>query len=182
MERDEETGLALHGARYYACWLGRWTACDPIGIAGGINRYAYASNRPTTRVDPKGTFDFPSWDGIKQAASEKVEQAKAAAAKVAEDPAAAAAGVVKSYYGGLAGGFKRYGEALGEHAGAILAEGVDTYYDVTTHHEGVVAGAKKKVGEAVEATVGQITSDVSQLGLSDRSQLGRTDRHPARLN
>ena len=27
MERDEETGLAYHGARYYAPWLGRWTSC-----------------------------------------------------------------------------------------------------------------------------------------------------------
>ncbi|HPG76915.1 MAG TPA: RHS repeat-associated core domain-containing protein, partial [Rhodoglobus sp.] len=26
MERDEETGLAYHTARYYASWLGRWTA------------------------------------------------------------------------------------------------------------------------------------------------------------
>ena len=24
-ERDEETGLCYHGARYYAPWLGRWT-------------------------------------------------------------------------------------------------------------------------------------------------------------
>src|SRR5262249_131719 len=23
-ERDEENGLYYHGARYYACWLGRW--------------------------------------------------------------------------------------------------------------------------------------------------------------
>ena len=28
-ERDEETGLNYHGARYYAPWLGRWTSCDP---------------------------------------------------------------------------------------------------------------------------------------------------------
>jgi len=29
MERDEESGLNYHGARYYAAWLGRWTSCDP---------------------------------------------------------------------------------------------------------------------------------------------------------
>jgi RHS repeat-associated protein len=28
-ERDEESGLYYHGARYYAPWLGRWTSCDP---------------------------------------------------------------------------------------------------------------------------------------------------------
>src|SRR5690606_38207634 len=37
-ERDEETGLSYHGARYYAPWLGRWTAADPAGIVDGFNR------------------------------------------------------------------------------------------------------------------------------------------------
>ena len=40
-ERDEETGLYYHGARYYAPWLGRWTACDPAGLTGGTNVYRY---------------------------------------------------------------------------------------------------------------------------------------------
>jgi RHS repeat-associated protein len=30
MERDEESGLEYHGARYYAPWLGRWLSCDPL--------------------------------------------------------------------------------------------------------------------------------------------------------
>ena len=34
-ERDEESGLEYHGARYYAPWLGRWTSCDPTGVEGG---------------------------------------------------------------------------------------------------------------------------------------------------
>ena len=38
-EKDEESGLYYHGARYYACWLGRWTAVDPIGIGDGLNVY-----------------------------------------------------------------------------------------------------------------------------------------------
>ena len=54
-ERDEETGLGYHGARYYACWLGRWTASDPIGLGDGVNRYAYVSGRPTSLNDPSGT-------------------------------------------------------------------------------------------------------------------------------
>ena len=32
-ERDEESGLNYHGARYYAPWLGRWMSCDPIVFA-----------------------------------------------------------------------------------------------------------------------------------------------------
>ena len=54
MERDEETGLALHGARYYSCWLGRWTACDPIGLGDGVNRYGYAGSRPVGSMDRAG--------------------------------------------------------------------------------------------------------------------------------
>jgi RHS repeat-associated protein len=32
MERDEETGLNYHTARYYAPWLGRWCSADPIQL------------------------------------------------------------------------------------------------------------------------------------------------------
>lgn len=31
-ERDEESGLSYHGARYFAAWLGRWISSDPIGM------------------------------------------------------------------------------------------------------------------------------------------------------
>ena len=34
MERDEETGLNYHGARYYGGWLGRWWALAE-GVPGG---------------------------------------------------------------------------------------------------------------------------------------------------
>jgi len=55
MEQDEETGLAYHSARYYANWLGRWTASDPIGLEGGGNRFGYSNNNPTLFTDPDGT-------------------------------------------------------------------------------------------------------------------------------
>jgi RHS repeat-associated protein len=54
MERDEETGLAYHGARYYAGWLGRWTAVDPSSIATGLNLYVYAANNPSNLIDTDG--------------------------------------------------------------------------------------------------------------------------------
>lgn len=59
-ERDEETGFTYHGARYYAPWLGRWTACDPKLIfedGSSITPYEYASWRPTVRVDLDGADD-----------------------------------------------------------------------------------------------------------------------------
>jgi RHS repeat-associated protein len=58
-ERDEESGLAYHGARYYAPWLGRWTSCDPLGLADGLNGYAYAHDDPVGVVDLTGTEGIP---------------------------------------------------------------------------------------------------------------------------
>ncbi|MEQ1570923.1 MAG: RHS repeat-associated core domain-containing protein [Myxococcota bacterium] len=57
MERDDETGLAYHGARYLAPWLGRWTAADPIGLADGVNRFAYVRGNPVGRSDPTGLLE-----------------------------------------------------------------------------------------------------------------------------
>src|SRR5260370_29016950 len=37
-ERDAETGFNYHGARYYAAWLGRWIACDPLPPTAGAQR------------------------------------------------------------------------------------------------------------------------------------------------
>jgi RHS repeat-associated protein len=53
-ERDEETGLYYHEARYYACWLGRWTAADPLGVSEGPNVYAYCRCTPTRMHDASG--------------------------------------------------------------------------------------------------------------------------------
>ncbi len=54
-ERDEETGFSYHGARYYAPWLGRWTTCDPIGVADGTNSFLYVKCSPTKLRDVAGT-------------------------------------------------------------------------------------------------------------------------------
>lgn len=59
-ERDEETGLSYYGVRYYAPWLGRWTATDPSGISDGLNIYSYVHNRPTSLVDPNGADSQPN--------------------------------------------------------------------------------------------------------------------------
>jgi RHS repeat-associated protein len=53
-ERDEESGLYYHKARYYACWLGRWTAADPAGLADGVNRYQSFRSSPVRHNDPDG--------------------------------------------------------------------------------------------------------------------------------
>ena len=42
------------GERWYDPNIGRFLQRDPIGISGGINPYAYVSNRPSILVDPDG--------------------------------------------------------------------------------------------------------------------------------
>ena len=59
-ERDEETGLNHHGARYYAPWLGRWTSCDPLGVKDGLNTYLSFHANPLTYVDPDGRSNATS--------------------------------------------------------------------------------------------------------------------------
>ena len=61
-ERDEESGLYYHGARYYAPWLARWTACDPSWLKDGLNIYKYAADNPVALFDPNGKENKPAND------------------------------------------------------------------------------------------------------------------------
>lgn len=62
MERDEDSGLSYHSARYYAPWLARWTSCDPLARrelpssmnTSEHNSYAYSRGAPLTLVDVSG--------------------------------------------------------------------------------------------------------------------------------
>ena len=58
-ERDEESSLSYHGARYYIAWLGRWPSCDPTGLTDGPSLYTYSGGNPLKFIDPGGTL---SWD------------------------------------------------------------------------------------------------------------------------
>ena len=64
-ERDEETGLNYHGARYYATWLALWVSADPAGLVDGVNLYRYARNNPLTFIDKTG-FAGSIWDSTKR--------------------------------------------------------------------------------------------------------------------
>jgi RHS repeat-associated protein len=51
---DVETGLHYSVNRYYEPATGRYVESDPIGLAGGVNTYAYVGSNPLSRIDPLG--------------------------------------------------------------------------------------------------------------------------------
>lgn len=74
MERDDETGLSYHNARYLVTWLGKWISPDPIGIKDGLNLFSYAANSPLNFKDktgleiknPNESLDPVKWNPKKQ--------------------------------------------------------------------------------------------------------------------
>lgn len=59
---DGESGLHLNDARYYDPDTGRYLTPDPLGLAGGLNAYAYVAANPVAWVDPRGLL-LMAFDG-----------------------------------------------------------------------------------------------------------------------
>jgi RHS repeat-associated protein len=54
-ERDEESGLSYHDARYYSPAVARWISPDPVDPGASPPRvYTYCGGRPLVTVDPDG--------------------------------------------------------------------------------------------------------------------------------
>jgi RHS repeat-associated protein len=77
-ERDEETGLYYHGARYYVPWLGRWVSCDTAELNSCETRYGYVDCRPISMSDPTGKQMLPfmneMWNSTINKSIEAAEQ------------------------------------------------------------------------------------------------------------
>jgi RHS repeat-associated protein len=61
---DQETATRNNYMRDYAPSIGRYVQRDPIGLAGGVNTFAYVGGNPLTYHDPLGLFgwaDMPTF-------------------------------------------------------------------------------------------------------------------------
>lgn len=61
---DEESNLSYNYFRSYRAGDGRYTQGDPIGLAGGTNRFAYARGSATSVFDPTGLWGKDGHDLI----------------------------------------------------------------------------------------------------------------------
>ncbi|HEX5125546.1 MAG TPA: RHS repeat-associated core domain-containing protein [Rhodocyclaceae bacterium] len=125
---DDETGLHYNWHRYYDPQTGRYVSSDPIGLAGGVNTYAYTNNSPLNYSDPTGRCPWCVGAGIGAAigaVSGAVQAANAGGGWTSQNAwnitvgaltgglTGAAAGAIPSQWGILAG-----------MAGGALAGGV----------------------------------------------------------
>jgi RHS repeat-associated protein len=74
-ERDEESGLYYHGARYYAPWICRWASTDPLTTSKNSS-YAYVRNQPLRLIDPAGAEPVPAIDHLRAAPSRRTSSSE----------------------------------------------------------------------------------------------------------
>jgi RHS repeat-associated protein len=150
---DVETSAWNNGFRDYNAGLGRYIESDPIGLAGGINTYAYVGDDPLTNADLLGLYCM--------------SQAAIAATADASGGAVAGGGSLAEFGpDGIA-----VGAVLGGVAGGILGyTGAKTLGRATA--SGAMAGATSSISMPISGPIGGalgglVAWGAQKLGIND---------------
>jgi RHS repeat-associated protein len=186
-ERDEESGLYYHGARYYAAWLGRWTNSDPSGLLDGPNLYVFVQCNPILNIDPNGRWTWRQVGVVAAVVTVAVVVTVVTAGAAAPAVAAASAAVGGTAAGATGAAAVTFAGtvAVGAAAGALSSGAADLTAQALTNEPGQAidwnragaaaaggaaaggilsiipgAGAARAVGQAVRrgATAAQVTA------------------------
>jgi RHS repeat-associated protein len=186
-ERDEESGLYYHGARYYAPWVGKWTNSDPSGLLDGPNVYVFVQCNPILNIDPNGRWTWRQVGVVAAVVTVAVVVTVVTAGAAAPAVAAAAAAVGSTAAGATGAAAVTFAGtvAVGAAAGALSGGAADLTAQAFTNDPGQAidwnragaaaaggaaaggilsiipgAGAARAVGQAVRtgATAAQVTA------------------------
>jgi RHS repeat-associated protein len=160
-EKDAE-GLYYYRARYYSSAMRVFTQSDPIGLAGGINTYAYVNGNPVSYVDPEGLI--PWW-----AVGWGVANGLMSGYQRWLDPCASWGQIGRDFAGGFASGFiAGIVPITSMRAGGAILAGAAAGYGGSQASSLISSGSMASPGAAMQSTLlgglGGAAGNMSGLG------------------